>query len=139
MHKKLIPIIITFLLFPTITKAQEILTNPLSDRITEYNIKIKLDTETKKLTGEMILKGKNPSQDTVRDLQFHMYLNAFKNDKSTMMSEGSKFLKKEEDRGWVEIESIIDPDGLDLTPGMRYLQPDQAVDEDNLRLPQEKP
>ena len=139
MYKKLIPIIITFLLFFTSTYAQEILTNPLSDRITEYDIQVKLDTETKKLNGQMTIKWKNPSQDTVGDLQFHMYLNAFKNDKSTMMREGRTFLKKEEARGWVEIESIIDPDGVDLTPGMHYLQPDQETDDESLRLPHERP
>ncbi len=81
-------------------------------------MQVKLDTETKKIYGDMILKWKNPSQDTVSDLQFHMYLNAFKNDKSTMMTEGSSFLKEEDSWGWVEIESLLDADGNDLKAGM---------------------
>lgn len=138
MQKPIILLSILMLSFAGI-QAQKILKNPLSERITEYDMQVKLDTETKKIHGDMILKWKNPSQDTVSDLQFHMYLNAFKNDKSTMMKEGSSFLRKEENWGWVEIESIVDPEGNDLKGGMHFIQTDQVLSEEDLRLPQEKP
>ncbi len=131
-------IILTFLLSGTNSQTQVILKTPLSERVTEYNIQVKLDTETKKLNGEMILKWTNPSQDTVRDLQFHMYLNAFKNDKSTFLSE-TRSGPQEEDRSWVEIESIKDQDGTDLSGGINYIRPDQPITYRDLRVPEELP
>jgi hypothetical protein len=127
------------ILMPVGLRSQVILNRQMSDRITEYDMKVNLDTESKKIKGDIKLKWKNPSQDTVSDLQFHMYLNAFKNDKSTMMTEGAPFLTDEKDRGWVEIESMQDQEGNELTPNMHYFQPDQETGYRYLTLPQEKP
>ena len=38
---------------------------------------VELDTQAKTVSGELMLTWKNPSQDTVDNLQFHLYLNAF--------------------------------------------------------------
>ncbi|MCK4699392.1 MAG: hypothetical protein KAT38_03635, partial [Bacteroidales bacterium] len=54
----------------------------LSSRIANYDMKVKLDPVEKIVDGTMTFEWKNPSQDTIRELRFHMYLNAFKNNRS---------------------------------------------------------
>ena len=54
-------------------------TEALSPRTANYLMDIKLDPETKMLEGHTVLTWNNPSQDTIRELQFHLYYNAFKN------------------------------------------------------------
>ena len=78
---------------PLTSTAQVILDRAFSERITNYDLNVELDTEKKTVSGDMILNWKNISQDTVRDLQFHMYLNAFKNSKSVFSNEGGMFKK----------------------------------------------
>ena len=60
---------------------------PHSPRIANYDMQIKLDTENKHLISHTKMLWKNPSADTIRDLQFHLYYNAFKNTESTFFKE----------------------------------------------------
>jgi hypothetical protein len=62
---------------------------PYSPRIANYEISVKLDPETRKIHGSQILTWRNDSDDYINDLQFHLYLNAFKNELSTFMIESS--------------------------------------------------
>ncbi|MCK4755192.1 MAG: M1 family peptidase, partial [Calditrichia bacterium] len=62
---------------------------PYSSRIANYEISVKLDPETRKIHGSQILTWRNDSDDYINDLQFHLYLNAFKNELSTFMIESS--------------------------------------------------
>ena len=56
---------------------------PVSPPVVEYRIEVSLDPEAKTLKGREQLTWRNPSSDTVGELRFHMYLNAFKNANST--------------------------------------------------------
>ena len=62
---------------------------PYSPRIANYEISVKLDPETRKIHGSQILTWRNDSDDYINDLQFHLYLNAFKNELSTFIKESS--------------------------------------------------
>lgn len=64
-----------------------IFAEPLSQRLSSYDMKVVLDTEEKTVTGRMTLHWRNPSDDVIAELQFHLYLNAFKNTQSTFMKE----------------------------------------------------
>src|ERR1700730_18255782 len=103
---------------------------PVSPPVIEYSIDATLDPKTKTIQGKERLLWRNPSGDAVAELQFHLYLNAFKNNSSTFMRESSGRLRgdrvgsKETDWGWIEIVSIRTADGLDLKPRARFLQPD---------------
>jgi hypothetical protein len=66
---------------------------PLSPRLANYKIDVALDPIMKKLTGKETLTWKNPSQDVIRELQFHLYLNAFRNEHSTFMKESGGQLR----------------------------------------------
>ena len=64
------------------------------------------------------------------ELRFHLYLNAFKNNRSTFMREsggqlrGDKAGTKPEDWGWIDVASIKAAGGQELRPGARFIQPD---------------
>jgi len=55
--------------------------------IVRYKMQAKLDPEAKKVTGHYTLTWWNHTDDTIPDLYFHLYLNAFKNMDSTFFRE----------------------------------------------------
>ena len=103
---------------------------PMSNRVANYDMQVRLDTEQKKLFAHTKLVWKNPSADTVRDLQFHLYYNAFKNSESTFFTERGMSaifenqMKEDCAWSWVEIQKMTDENGNDLTAQMKYIQPD---------------
>ena len=113
--------------------------------IVDYRIKAKLSTEEKIVYGEEKLTWLNASDVPVTELQFHLYLNAFKNNRSTFMRESGgshRGFDVEEDRwGDVNITRIGVQDGDDLTPAMEYIQPDDRNTDDHtvVRVPLPEP
>lgn len=111
--------------------AQIIFNQPLSNRIANYNISVKLDADKKMLDGIEILKWKNTSPDIINELQFHLYLNAFKNSKSTFIIESGGQLRTEKMNqqdeksfGWIDITKLKRSNGADLTKNIKFIQPD---------------
>ncbi len=103
----------------------------LSPRITNYKINADLNTETKTITGEMTVSWRNPSSNPVSTLQFHMYLNAFKNSESTFVKESGGQLRgnKIDDNdsiswGWIDIIKMEAEQGFDLTEKITFIHPD---------------
>ncbi len=100
---------------------------PLSPRTASYDIDVILDNEKKILDGYEILTWKNPSPDTIHELQFHLYLNAFRNSQSTFLKSGEAFGTppnelSEEQWGWTDILSIKTQDSTELLPNTRFIQ-----------------
>ena len=120
-------------------RPQQILPVPLSPRITQYKIKAELDPKTQTVTGEVIMDWRNPSRDTVKDLQFHLYLNAFKNNRSIFKMQGRSAESEQNDFGFINIDEIRTGQGEDLTHRMKFIQPDEEMIPDRLTLPDEKP
>lgn len=120
-----------------VTAQTDIFPKPLSERISTYNISVTLNTETKIIEGTMKLHWKNPSDDLVDELQFHLYLNAFKNTRSTFMKESGGSHRgfdidesKMEEWGYVDIKSMKITGSEDLTNKIRYIQPDDRNEYD---------
>ncbi|NPA37392.1 MAG: M1 family metallopeptidase [Chlorobi bacterium] len=120
----------------------------LSPRYTNYKIKAKLNPETKIVNGEMWLTWKNPSTDTVATMQFHMYLNAFKNTESTFYKESGGQLrgmsKNDNDSltwGYVDVLSMIDDSGVDLASEIKFIHPDDdnIYDQTVIEVPLNRP
>ena len=139
---------IFFLYFVTIANVfsqTPLFKTPLSERIANYDISVTLDNIEHKLTGKEILRWKNTSSDKVTELQFHLYLNAFKNNRSTFMIEsGGKHRgnsKKENVWGWCKISSIKISNGKDLTNRIEFIQPDDTnhYDQTVFRIPLDNP
>jgi len=108
-----------------------------SPRIANYDIRVSLDPEEKLLDGDMVLTWKNASPDTIYELQFHMYLNAFKNTESTFWKDSGGQLRGASVNtsdpkvwGWVDISKMEILDGPDLTANMRFIHPDDDNDKD---------
>ncbi len=109
----------------------------LSNRIANYDISVKLDATTHTLTGKETLLWTNTSPDNITELQFHLYLNAFKNRNSTFMKESGGQLRgemmdnsKNGNWGWTDIKSIQVRGGESLTDKIKFIQPDDLNGKD---------
>ncbi len=130
--------LLNFLIAPEIG-AQQISPDSLSPRITRYKINAVLDPVSKTVKGEVILTWRNPSKDTVSDLQFHLYLNAFKNNRSTFKAQGKGSGTDPVDYGYIDIDDLKTSSGEDLTGKIRFIQPDEEKIPQKLYLPDERP
>ena len=115
-------------------------TPALSKRIASYRMEVRLDPRERTVQGFEILTWKNQSEHRVGELWFHLYLNAFKNNRSTFIQEAGPELpwkgveEKQEIWGYTRIRSIeVLPDGESPVPeisGSGYVRPDDGNDLD---------
>jgi len=92
---------------------------------------VKLDTDAKTVSGNMEAYWINRSSDTVPDIRMHLYMNAFRSNRTTLYKEsGGSPGEKEIDLGWIEIKSLRDESNFDLMPGMEFISPDDGNTED---------
>jgi len=103
-----------------------------------YEIWVRLDDQNKMLHGKENITWLNNTRDDVQDMWFHLYYNAFKNEKSTTIQEskeewfGAFSIKIKEGRwGWVDVTSIKLTDGQDLKPTMEFITQDKPVHPDD--------
>lgn len=100
----------------------------LSPRNANYDIEVQLDTATHTLQGQMTLHWRNISQDTLNELQFHLYLNAFKDANSTLMQESGLWRRLNPDNpehwGEMTINSMKITGAENLTRKIRFIAPD---------------
>ncbi|MCY7360345.1 MAG: M1 family metallopeptidase [Rudanella sp.] len=143
---------ILFLLFslPALAFSPEGVNPALSPRNANYEIDVSLDPVTKRLTGRQTLHWRNTSNDLITELQFHLYLNAFKNDKSTFMRESGgqlrgEYIDKNNKLAWGSIDllstRLTHDNGYgsaeNLTNKARFIQPDDSNLDDRtvIRIP----
>ena len=118
---------------------------PLSPRIANYDIDVKLDDKTRMLHGHEMLLWFNKTTDTIRELQFHLYLNAFRNNKSTFMKELGGSLRgfdiDENDWGFIEVKKLTTTLGEEVISALQFIHPDDdnAEDKTVVRLPLKAP
>lgn len=118
---------------------------PQSPRIANYDIEARLDPETRTLEGKESVAWKNTSRDQVQELQFHLYLNAFRNSRSSFLLERSREKSevkiKPEQWGFIEVDRIALASDEDLTAAMEFIHPDDDNAEDRtvFRLPLPRP
>lgn len=104
---------------------------PLSPRTANYDMDIYLDTENKQVRAKQVLTFTNPSGDTITNMRFHMYYNAWKNNKTDFFTETGRIPRtKPQDEidnciwSWVEVTKVMDEAGNDLSDRLSYVQPD---------------
>jgi hypothetical protein len=122
--------------------------------IVRCQMQANLDPVAKKVTGHYTLTWWNHTGDTIPDLRFHMYLNAFKNLDSTFSREEFGHRRRRDPQpwergseegkwGWVDVNKLQIVGGADLTPGMTFIHPDDDNDADQsvmrVALPQPIP
>ncbi len=108
-----------------------------SSVVSDYHISVELFPEDKKALCLQSLSWKNTSPDTIREIPFYMYLNAFKNLQSSYLkgSGGEIFGRSltnnsKKEWGWIEITKIKSKNGQDLKKELRYIQLDDGNDND---------
>ncbi len=118
------------LIFPGL-KAQIINKVPLSERLTGYTINVRLDTKEKTVSGSLDAYWINNSEDTVPDIMMHLYMNAFRSNQTTFFRESGNVSDDDlDDPGYIDINSFVDGNDMDLTHSMRYISPDDGNPED---------
>ncbi len=117
---------------------------PLSERVTDYEIDARLDPSTHQLTGQETITWRNRSAEPQSTLWFHLYWNAFKNDRSTFYREAKamggvrdedasspSFPEREKDEwGYSNVKVLRVKGGADLLPTLRFEHPDDDNTED---------
>ncbi|MDZ7262285.1 MAG: M1 family metallopeptidase [candidate division KSB1 bacterium] len=126
------PLLLSFisLLLPNISSEQIIFPRPLSPRIANYTISATLDSNQKAITGHELLTWHNTSDYIVTELQFHLYMNAFKNSETTFYEElghgRGRFREEKNQWGYIRVDSMRIVGGSDVTHLMEFIQPDDA-------------
>jgi hypothetical protein len=111
---------------------------PLSSRNANYTIAAKLDPASRTITGSEVIAWRNITTRAATDLQFHLYWNAWKHDRTTFMREralgrtGSPETTPAEDRSRIDITSLrlTAPRRVDLTGSMHFIAPDDGNPDD---------
>ena len=114
---------------------------PLSPRNANYTIDVKLDIRARTLSARETLVWTNITPAATRELQFHLYYNAWRNEDSTWMREHkltswwrAAGTRREGDFAAIDISKIAIAGGalapVDLTSQMRFIAPDDGNDAD---------
>jgi hypothetical protein len=100
-----------------------------SPKIANYEITVDLDHDAKKASCSQIIVWRNTSPDTLHELRMYMYMNAFKDLKSTYLGGGRTNIfgqdllsRSEEEWGYIQIDDIVDDNSNNLK--QNYIQPD---------------
>ncbi|MEA3006057.1 MAG: hypothetical protein QOI94_1326 [Acidobacteriaceae bacterium] len=107
---------------------------PLSQRVVAYWIDASVNTDAKSLDASEILEYRNPSQQPVTTIPFHLYLNAFR-PQSTFSREshqdGTDKYYRNEEQGSIDIKSIAVEGYGDISKTMRFIAPDDGNQDDH--------
>ena len=98
----------------------------------EYEISVRVDPDEKRLQGEEHLVWTNQSKDDVFDLWFHLYWNAFANNRSTVLTESKGELrgtKLSDEWGWQRITALRVDSG-DSLGRIEWMAPDDGNAQD---------
>jgi hypothetical protein len=94
--------------------------NPAHTDVASYDIEARLDPDTHQIAGTAAIVYRNPSSDTLEELWFRLYLNAFRSPETLWMREAGAGRRQgfsAEDAGWVRLDRLVLADtGEDLLP-----------------------
>ena len=121
---------------PPAAEATSVSPDARSPRNANYTINVRLDANTRTLTGDEILSWRNISAASASTLRFHLYYNAWRNTHSSWMRElqlagnaEDVVGRPESDWAWIDIGSLRLLSGAtpaDLTPRLRFIAPDDG-------------
>jgi hypothetical protein len=107
---------------------------PLSQRVAAYWIDASVNTEAKSLDATETLEYRNPSDQPLSIIPFHLYLNAFR-PQSTFSREshrdGIDIAYADGEQGSIDIKSVSAEGYGDLSRSMRFIAPDDGNQDDH--------
>jgi hypothetical protein len=108
-----------------------------SDRIANYTMDVHLDTATNVISGWEILEWTNTTGRPQSQFPFHLYHNAWKNNRSTYAKESGYSMEgrfmREKDYGYTNVKRVVWLDEkreVDITSGGRFLDPEYENPDD---------
>ena len=112
--------------------------------VASYEINAKLDTERHRVTAHQAIHFTNRASVAINELWFHLYLNAFKNDKTLFLRSpfgAGRSGDKAHEYGYVDVKtlSVRGGDGADLWQQRDRHSPNDPNDETDLRVPLPSP
>src|SRR5262249_30623381 len=114
--------------------SEENLPQTVASYKTEVRLKLDDKQHPKHLEGSERLNWLNDSPDTISELQFHLYLNAFKNEKSAFFKESGGRLRGDSFQagqwGWIDVTEMKIEGGEDLTSKIEFIHPDDDNNDD---------
>jgi len=127
----------------------------VSPRNASYRIEATLDHVARTIDGREVLSWRNLQQRPTAELRFHLYWNAWRNDRSTWLLESRLGARRRRralddvrdgDWGWIDVRSVrllagggedadrADPPEADLTDKLRFESPDDGNPDDRTVL-----
>ena len=132
--------LILLLFFPLLATFAVLAAQENADPL-RYEIWVNLDPVNKMLQGRETISWTNTSRDTIPDFWFHLYWNAFKNEKSALMEEARQdepsgtfhgdTAVQDGGWGWIDMQKLGLADGTDLTAAMQFMTPDEPLHADD--------
>ncbi|HTY37441.1 MAG TPA: M1 family metallopeptidase [Bacteroidota bacterium] len=108
-----------------------------SDRIVRYTIDARLRVKTNIITGTETLEWRNTTGRPQQDFPFHLYHNAWKNNRSTFAKENGYQLGRlgadKSEYGYINVTGmkVVDARGeTDIMPSFHFIQPDDGNTDD---------
>jgi hypothetical protein len=108
--------------------------------VADYTLRATLDPKAHKVAGTGTIHWRNTSTQAVREVWLHLYLNAFKNERSAFLRErvGGRGSTLPETWGAIELRTLAlrvpGGDSVNLLPGLERHRPDDE-DETDARVP----
>lgn len=115
-----------------------------ADDVVDYTLRATLDVGTHTVHGQGRIHWRNQSRRPQAEVWIHLYLNAFKNERSVYLRErvGGRGSTEPSDWGWIDLHrlSIVEHDGTtsDLLPTIELRRPGDD-DETDARVPLHRP
>jgi hypothetical protein len=107
-------------------------------KLVDYAIDVTVDPDQKTVEGRETLKWTNPSDVPVAELRFHLYWNAFRNNRSTFFKESGGRLRGDtagKDIGWGSLDvTSMTWEGTELAKRFRFDSPDDDNPDDRTVL-----
>jgi hypothetical protein len=108
-------------------------------RVASYTLSARLDEKEHRVTASGTITWRNTARISVSELYLHLYMNAFKNQRSLFLRspfEEARSGARAEEWGYVDVERLVARElGADLWPGRASGSPADPDDETDVRLP----
>lgn len=114
------------LAFGATLSARPVADEPLSARVTGYEISVTLNTTDHTISGDMKTWWVNRSGSPVSTAMMHMYLNAFSSTGTTFNKSRSWLPDGDDGWGWIRINNMTDRRGNSLNDRLSFVSPDDS-------------